>query len=250
MTAPSVLVVDDNDINRQIVVHLLDKIGVSVGQAADGQEALRMVLAETFDLVLMDIQMPGMDGIETTRRIRAEGLSEVPIIAFTAPFGVTDAQTYIGYGMNGLLVKPLDPSELMKLVQQWVHLPTGSGTSLDPAVAEALAQTDEIDVSNLLARADGDAAFATERLRNFIEVYSDLSDDLGPAIAVRDRATVSRLMLSLRLPCLDIAANGLAREAHAIGLNIRRSDATFVRVETFHARFDTCLAVIAEAVFS
>lgn len=250
MTPPSLLVVDDNDINRQIVIHLLAKMGVAVTEASSGEEALQRVASGHFDLVLMDIQMPEMDGIEATRRIRGAGFDTLPIIAFTAPLGDRDATTYLGYGMNGLLVKPLDPANLTQIVAQWVRLPSQTPTGFDAAQAEALAATGEIDIANLLALSDGDADFAIERLRGFIEVYSDLSDELGPAIANENRAEVRRLMLSLKLPCQDIAASGLVREAHVISLDIKRKDVGFARVEAFHARFDTFLATLAEAVLN
>lgn len=250
MTPPHLLVVDDNDINRQIVMHLLGKMGVTATEASSGEEAVRRVASGHFDLVLMDIQMPEMDGIETTRRIRDAGFDALPIIAFTSPVGDRDATAYLRYGMNGLLVKPLDPADLAEMVRQWVRFPVQSPAGFAPDQAKALAATGEIDLARLLVLSDGVADFAIEQLRGFIEVYSDLSDELGPAIESENRAEVRRLMVSLKLPCHDIAAAGLAREAHVIALDIKRKDVGFRRVEAFRERFDTFLATLAEAVLN
>jgi CheY-like chemotaxis protein len=254
MTVSSILVVDDNGINRYILVHLLTNLGLKATEAENGAEAVSKVEAEHFDLILMDILMPVMDGFEATRRIRALGFERLPIIAITASATEGDATKLRESGMDGLLAKPIDPDDLTKMVARWLSLPDAAVDDtacrgLKPDVSKALEQTKEIDISALLASADGDAAFVVEKLRNFVEVYGDAAEGLGQAIKARDSAQVSQQLLALRQPFRDIAAEALSREAHSIGLNIRRPDARFDRVEAFHVRLLGFLAATAAAVF-
>jgi len=111
-----ILVVDDNAINRTIASKILQRLGAEVLTASSGVEALRLVPDALPDLILMDIQMPGMDGIEATRRLRASGgpVAQIPILALTA--NVLDHQraAYIAAGMNGVISKPISPAMLIR----------------------------------------------------------------------------------------------------------------------------------------
>lgn len=102
----NVLVVDDNSINQLIVKHSLAKLGATTAQATDGLEAIEKLQANKFDLVLMDIQMPGMDGYETTRFIRNQLKSNIPIIAMTAFALQGEDEKCLECGMNGYVAKP------------------------------------------------------------------------------------------------------------------------------------------------
>ncbi len=110
----ALLVVEDNPVNQMVAQGLLEAAGHSVTIAASGPEALEMVAARPFDAVLMDLQMPGMDGLETTRHIRAldGAVSEVPIIALSANVLDDDIARARAAGMNGHIAKPVDPKRL------------------------------------------------------------------------------------------------------------------------------------------
>jgi CheY-like chemotaxis protein len=253
MTVPSVLVVDDNGINRFILVHLLTNLGLKATEAENGAEAVSKVEAKNFDLILMDVVMPVMDGFEATRRIRALGFEHLPIIAITSAATDDDTARLLESGMDGLLAKPIATDDLTKMLARWLSLP-GSAVDdmachgLEPEVAKALEQTKEVDLAALLACAEGDASLAVEMLQYFVEVGGGLSEGLGQAIKERENAQVSRQLLALCQPCRDIAAEALAQEAHSIGLDMRRSDAQFDRVEAFHARLLAFLSATAAAV--
>lgn len=115
---PRILVVEDNRTNRLIVVAMLEKLGCSVEVAASGAEAVQRASTEDFDLVLMDISMPEMDGIETTRRIRRlRSAAELPIVALTATVLESDPRTYAEAGLNGVITKPVRRSSLKHEVE-------------------------------------------------------------------------------------------------------------------------------------
>ncbi|MCB1185389.1 response regulator, partial [bacterium] len=110
-----VLLAEDNDVNQRLATRLLEKRGFSVRIAPNGAEAVDAALRETFDLILMDVQMPIMDGLEATHRIRAyeaDGGARVPIIAMTAHAMKGDRERCIEAGMDDYVPKPLDASTL------------------------------------------------------------------------------------------------------------------------------------------
>lgn len=127
--APRVLIVDDVLVNRFVVEVFLKKLGVRLTVADNGAEALRLLERETFDLVLMDVQMPVMDGLEATRIIRAGGAggrnAGIPIIAMTAHAMRGDEELCLGSGMSDYISKPISQKALHEKLARWLEHPAG-----------------------------------------------------------------------------------------------------------------------------
>ena len=138
-----ILAVDDNEVNLQIARELLRNQGFDVDVALDGQQALDLVRVQAYDLVLMDMQMPVMDGLSATRAIRQlpEGL-RLPIVAMTANAMEKDRQDCLEAGMNDFITKPMDPALLAAVVQSWVVSTSDQAADLGswPVVAARLRQ--------------------------------------------------------------------------------------------------------------
>jgi signal transduction histidine kinase/ActR/RegA family two-component response regulator len=119
-----VLVAEDNDVNQHVISAMLAHLGHRCAIANDGVEALSLLGSRHFDLVLMDIQMPNLDGLAATRRIRAmrSGVEDIPIIALTANAMVEDREAYIEAGMNDHVSKPVEPKELMHAISRAIAL--------------------------------------------------------------------------------------------------------------------------------
>lgn len=182
---PHILVVDDNEINREILQELITQMGCRVSLAANGEEAIQQTERQQPDLIITDMQMPVMDGMETTRRIRGNGHSpqNLPIIALSAH---TDSGSHIAglaAGMNDYLTKPVDPARLRETLEKWLPcgLPAAAETPSPPHEAEDAAGDAPAgsDAPPLLSPADGLAAVAgNERLyrsllRRFAHHYAD-----------------------------------------------------------------------------
>ena len=128
---PRVLVAEDNEINRRVMAGMLRKIGCEVTFAIDGREAVQLVVQREFDLVLMDCQMPELDGFGASREIRAlgAGRGEVPILALTANVLPSDREACLAAGMNDFLSKPVKLDVLRAAVQRWSRV--GAGAAAD-----------------------------------------------------------------------------------------------------------------------
>ncbi len=124
--AARILVVEDNHVNQKVVTAVLRKRGFSIELANDGREALNKLASGGFDLVLMDVQMPVLDGLETTRLIRKEARwNGLPIVAMTAHAMTGDKERCLEAGMNGYISKPVHPSLLLSTVDEFLLQKTG-----------------------------------------------------------------------------------------------------------------------------
>jgi CheY-like chemotaxis protein len=116
-----ILLVEDNEINQELAMELLTHKNIVVETANDGREALKMLADQDFDGVLMDCQMPVMDGYEATRKIREqEKFKNLPIIAMTANAMVGDRERALDAGMNDHIAKPIEPDEMYKTMAKWI----------------------------------------------------------------------------------------------------------------------------------
>ena len=117
---PRVLVVDDHPVNREVARIMVQAFGCEVVEACDGHEAVDAAAAEVLDLVLMDVRMPRMDGLEATRRIRAlpDARGAVPVVAMTADAMPEDVVRCLGAGMNAPLAKPVSQAALFAIVSR------------------------------------------------------------------------------------------------------------------------------------
>ena len=134
------LLVEDNDVNAMVATAHLEALGYEVAHALTGQAALTLSVSNTFGLILMDCQMPGMDGYETTRRLRAceleTGARRVPIIALTAHALVGDRENCIASGMDDYITKPVSQEALKRVLWTWLRpLPATEGLTMDRQAA-------------------------------------------------------------------------------------------------------------------
>lgn len=117
-----VLLAEDNAINRQVANEILQSSGVSVEPAGDGLEAVEKLWEGGYDAVLMDIQMPGMDGLKATRILREYArFDNLPIIAMTAHAMNGDREKSLSVGMQDYIAKPIEPSVLLSTLARWIH---------------------------------------------------------------------------------------------------------------------------------
>ncbi len=128
-----VLVAEDTDLNRLVVVKMLEKWGVKTIEACNGKEAVEKLQAHPVDMILMDVQMPQMDGFEATRKIRENDAIRVPIVALTAHAREEDRKKCLDAGMDDYLAKPVSPEELRDTIARWLLTRTSELDPVGPA---------------------------------------------------------------------------------------------------------------------
>ena len=129
-----ILMVDDTEVNRELVKLMLAPVGLQIEEASSGAEGVRAALERPFDLILMDVRMPGVDGLEATRVIRGSGSlnSSTPIIALTADVQPENASSCRAAGMNDVLAKPIVPQQLLAKIVEWAASAGGEAADRHP----------------------------------------------------------------------------------------------------------------------
>jgi CheY-like chemotaxis protein len=209
----AILLVEDNLINQKVVISLLRKKGYNVEVAVNGQDALDRLSAKPFGLVLMDVQMPVLDGLETTRRIRANAAwAGLPVIAMTAHAMNGDRERCLQSGMNDYLAKPMDHKQLLRLVDQYL-------------AAGAPAPTTQ-NVTEQPDRETEQSALSLQMLQLFLEVAPDRVKRMRHMAMTGDIEALSRDARKLRGAALSITANAVAECAAGVDGAAARADIT------------------------
>jgi CheY-like chemotaxis protein/HPt (histidine-containing phosphotransfer) domain-containing protein len=204
--------VEDNTANQILAQRVLEKHGHSVTVADNGASALELLERGRFDVVLMDVQMPRMDGFETTaairRRERASG-GHVPVIALTAHAMSGDRERCLAAGMDGYLIKPVRPAVLLEAIGRLQLAPAPRA-----APAPAASGTDAaLEQAALLEFIDGDMELLGEVARLFQRDAGALMARAREAIACRDAAALGFALHSLRGMLRNLAANAAQETA-------------------------------------
>ena len=215
-----VLVVEDTPINQQVATELLSQAGVRVELAENGHEGMTKIIADKYDLVLMDIQMPEMDGLEATRRIRDAGITDLPIVAMTAHAMAGDRQRSLEAGMNDHINKPIDPEELEDILLQWIpqkeRVPITENTqqTKDKEKLEiVLPQVPGLDTAVGLKNVGGSAQIYLDLLIQFVESNTDAAERFHAHITAGDMLSSKRLIHSVKGSSAILGAKPLADAA-------------------------------------
>ncbi len=198
-----VLLAEDNLINQRLTVRLLEKRGHFVAVVPNGKQALTACAQMRFDLVLMDVQMPEMNGFEATAvlRLREQAIGvHTPIIAMTAHAMEGDRERCLATGMDEYISKPIQIAELLRVIEQLVpseaRLEPRAGDGATAAAAAAVPM--DIELSTLLAQADGDMELLGELVELFLDNLPKLLSDIHAAIAGGDRHALQSAAHTLR----------------------------------------------------
>ncbi|MDX9787546.1 MAG: response regulator [Desulfobacterales bacterium] len=235
-----VLIVEDSEINQQVEMEILAAAGVIVSLANNGQEAVDMVRENHFDALLMDVQMPVMDGYTATRIIRRDTrFKDLPIIAMTAHAMAGDHEKSIEAGMNDHVTKPINPSQLYTILNKWITAAPRPGRSKQapkaipqkpaanihddfaPTSTEGQpfpASLDGFDLSNGLQRLQGNKALYLKLLMSFAAKYTQKAGDIRNALNNRDYDNAHRMIHDIK----GLAGNLAALQLHAAATNLEK----------------------------
>ena len=238
LSGARVLLVEDNDLNQEVATALLSDVGLVVDVAANGQLGLERVQHTDYDIVLMDMQMPVMDGVTATRLMRRDPrLQALPIVAMTANVMASDRQRCLEAGMNAVVGKPIDLHELSSALLRWVVKRPGLGMPVSrPSLAVAPGGTGTmLDIVGLdtvagLARCRGDRALYASLLRKFANGQRDACPRIHKALRDGQYDDAERDAHTLRGVASSIGANAIAAVAAQLETRLRdRAPATELR---------------------
>jgi CheY-like chemotaxis protein len=215
------LVAEDNEINQQVAREILESAGLLVDLANNGREAVEKARANRYDAVLMDIQMPELDGLQATAELRRDGrLADLPIIAMTAHAMSGDRERSLAAGMNDHVTKPIDPDSLFAVLLRWVRLGEQQAGSTPPPQPEAttrraaapprIEELPGIDYATGLRRMAGNETLYGKLLRDFHRDYATSLDGIRAALQEDRLMDAARHVHTLK----GVAGNLGAMELH------------------------------------
>ncbi len=219
-----ILLVEDNDINRELATDLLTGAGMTVEVATNGQEALQRLEETAFDGVLMDIQLPVMDGYAATRQLRAqERFKELPVIAMTANAMEGDRERCLEAGMNDHIAKPIDVHEMFRTMARWIH-PSRQAATPRPRDARgsgAWPPLPGVDTAAGLQVAAGDEVLYRRLLDRFRLDGGRFLDRIREALDANDTGTAQRHAHTLKGTAATLGAGELSAAAAALEQGLR-----------------------------
>jgi len=227
-----ILLVEDNLINQKVVVSLLRKKGYQVEIAGNGQEALELLAAARYRLILMDVQMPVLDGLEATRRIRENpDWAALPIVAMTAHAMNGDRERCLQAGMNAYLAKPVDHKHLLKLVEQYL----AEGLNGSPQSAE----------TQPASSAEVESEIVSQMVQLFLQVAPDRVKKMHHQALTGDLDALRKDAQKLRGAALSISASQVAASAAGLDSAAARADIDAARASL--AELEQSLAALSNS---
>jgi two-component system sensor histidine kinase/response regulator len=237
-----VLLVEDNEINLQVATEILSGAGVVVTVAHNGQEAVTAVQSSPFDAVLMDVQMPVLDGYAATGIIRGdERFKDLPIIAMTAHAMAGDQDKSIAAGMNDHVTKPIDPEKLFATLAKWINIRKASGKDVgtdQPAPASSPhaaaasmpepqpfpASLEGFDLAGGLRRLQGNRVLYRKLLLSFAERYTTAAADIRRLLDSKDYEKAHRLIHDIKGLAGNLSANDLQAATAELERPVKRAN--------------------------
>ncbi len=225
------LLVEDDEINQQVAREMIESYGIRVSVAENGEEALVLLREEQLDGVMMDMQMPVMDGFSTTREIRKDPrFADLPIIALTANVMVSEQNAIMAAGMNDHIGKPIDPDRLATVLAKWIHparpaeitIPDdAAATAVSVTPTQALPDLPGVKVGQSVRRIGGNVDLYYSLLDKFRNNQSAVVSKIREAQAANDPKTAERLAHTLRGIAGTLGADALQAQAELLELNFK-----------------------------
>jgi len=251
-----ILLVEDNEINQQLARELLEGVGFVVTITNNGHEAVTVIQEKEFDAVLMDVQMPVMDGYQATLEIRKhERFRDLPIVAITSHAMAGDKEKSLEAGMNDHITKPINPDQLFTKLLAWIK--PGKRTIPDDILAkrrQQVAQRDErmpiempgIEAETGLVRAGGNRALYVDLLAKFHRDYADATSQIKSALDGGEHELAQRLVHTVKGVSGSIGALDLENAASELETAVRQEATS--GLEDLLSQFDTALNIVLDSI--
>ena len=249
-----ILVVEDNVLNQEVAAELLRELGHDVVIASDGLDALATAQAQRFDLVLMDVQMPRMDGLEATRRLRAlPAYADTPIVAMTANVYAQDRDQALAAGMSDYIGKPVEPEQLRAVLQRWLPVAAMAAGPVEADEQDAgwrqrLQAVPGLELAQGLRSVSGRARRLAALLQRFARDQRDCAGRCLEAMQSGDADGAARRLHSLRGVAATLGLAALAHEAQQLEQSLREHGIALPDQQPLLAALEQRLAVLGTAL--
>jgi two-component system, sensor histidine kinase and response regulator len=257
-----VLLVEDNEINQQVATELLEQAGMVVTVAENGKKGMEIVQSSVFDLVVMDMQMPVMDGYTATREIRkweaslpksGEGArTRVPVVAMTAHAMVGEREKCVEAGMDDYLTKPIDPDQLYGILLKWIKpgerevpLPAAKPAG-DTEEIDLLESLPGIDIESALQRLAGNRKLFVSLLKGFHRDFKKSPDEIRQALKGGDLEVAERMAHTVKGVAGNLSADELRSTAAVLEERIKNCNLD--KIDDVLAAFDDKLQVVIQSI--
>lgn len=243
-----VLLTEDNEINQQVATELLQQAGLIVDIANNGQEAVKMVKETEYDAVLMDIQMPVMDGFTATKEIRSDSrFKDLPILAMTANVMAQDIEECEKAGMNDHVGKPIDPDELFRALDRWIVDRPGLGVSAKSGGQEEevveLPELSGIDTASGITRVGGNRKLYKKLLLKFVTEYTGAAGEIKRMLDAGTEEEAERLAHSVKGVAGNLGMMALQTSADVLEFAIHN-----VETDKFESLIDAFAGSVEEII--
>jgi len=246
-----ILVAEDNELNQEVALGLLEDEGFVVDIANDGEEALAMVAQRKYDIVLMDMQMPVMDGITATQEIlKNPAYANLPIVAMTANAMQHDKERCLAAGMVDHIAKPIEPEELFRMLLKWIPPIQQEPDSQLTRGAESVPAEESwnnipgLDVAAAMRRVLGKQKLYLTMLRKYVSTQRNAASELSEALLVEDRITAERIAHTAKGVSGNIGATELQGMAEQLETMIQSGQVDKASIEPILERFSLSLAIL------
>jgi len=225
-----ILVAEDNVPNQELTQELLEKVGVTIDIASNGEEAIEKIKEQEYDAVLMDCQMPVMDGYEATRILREdERFKEIPILAMTANSTQEDRERCLSVGMNDVIVKPVDVKNFYGVLMEWVK-PKNPSSKYD-AIADKgfYGKLDSLEIEGMnihkaLQRVQGEDEILLKMLQRFSNSQKDTMQIVAEDLKINNVEDAARNIHTLKGLCGNLEAEYLYKKLQTLENELKSLD--------------------------
>ena len=240
LSGKRILVTDDNEMNRLVAITILKNYGVIPEEAHNGKEAVEKLKTGHFDIVLMDVQMPEMDGIEATRVIRSEISKTLPIIALTALALKGDESRFLQAGMSDYVSKPFEEAQFINIISRWLGLEK-------PVLVKEVVNTEKMDtlydLSKLQEIAKGNQEFINRMIQMFIDQGPSSVKEITEAFKAKDFSKVNKVAHRFKTSVNNMGISALKTDITEIEL-LAESDPSSEKLGGLIAKLETVIGQV------
>ncbi len=233
-----ILIAEDNVVNQKVVLRMLTELGFDVEAVCNGKDAVEKIKNNNFNAVLMDVQMPEMDGFAATKMIRnlEDSRKNIPVIAITAHALKGDKEKCLEAGMNDYITKPINAKQLSKVLDSWVNLPVGLKAKKQ---VEVKPQDGVFDLQRFTEMSLGDVSFQRELLMDYFEDLDQRLNKLDELFEKKELENVKKEVHTIKGSSFSLGAVRIGEEALGIELSAKNNDWESVsqRLQTLKTAF-------------